>query len=153
MNTDHLALPEAGRSRNEPSAAGRRFGYTVAIAINAGLLYVVNNLLDWDWLPFLTEAWDDVLPIIRVSLVAAMIVNAGYILFDHKWFKSLTQIGLAGISMAATVRIYQVFPFDFTQYDFGWETLTKAILIIAMVGVGISVLVETGKLIRAISRA
>lgn len=152
MNSGHPALPEHHPTRLEPSGAGRRFGYILAILINAGMLYVANNLLAWDILPFLTDSFEDVLPIINVSLAATMVVNAAYVFFDHQWFKSLTQVGVAGISMAATVRLYRVFPFDFTEYDFSWETLARAILIIAMVGIGIAIIAETVKLIRALAR-
>lgn len=148
MNTDHLALPEAHPTRLEPSRAGRRFGYLVAIVINAALFYAANNLLGWDVLPFLLDSFEEALPIINVSLTAAMVVNGAYLLYDSQWFKSLTQIGLAGISMAATVRLLQVFPFDFSAYDFAWEAIARAVLIIAIVGTGIAIVVETVRLVR-----
>jgi hypothetical protein len=132
---------------------GRRFGYLLAAALNGGFLYMVNNVLDWDVAPFLTNSFEEATPTIRLVLWATIIVNLAYLFFDPKWFKSLTQIGLAGISIAATVRLYQVFPFDFSEYDFPWETLTRTILIIAIVGVGISIIVETVKLAVALRRA
>jgi hypothetical protein len=78
-----------------------------------------------------------------------MVVNLSYVFFDSRWFKSITQIGLAGVSLAATVRLYRVFPFDFSAYDFGWDTLARAVLIIAMVGIVISIVVEVVKLLGA----
>ncbi|MDH5371489.1 MAG: hypothetical protein OEX97_00950 [Acidimicrobiia bacterium] len=152
MNTDHLALPESSRKRIEPSGAARRFGFVIAAAINGALLFAVNNVLTWDVLPFLTEEFEDVVPLITLSLAAAIVANLIYVVFDPKWFKSLTQIGLAGISMAATVRLYRVFPFDFSAYDFGWEPIARGILIIAIVGIAISVVAEAVKLSGSLKR-
>ena len=132
---------------------GRRFGYLLAAALNGAFLYVVNNVLDWDVAPFLTDSFEEATPIIRLALWATIFVNLAYLFFDPKWFKSVTQIGLAGISIAATVRIYQVFPFDFSAYEFPWETLTRTILIIAIVGAAISIIVEVVRLAVALRRA
>ena len=78
-----------------------------------------------------------------------MVVNLSYVFFDDRWFKSITQIGLASASLAATVRLYQVFPFDFSAYDFGWDTLARTVLIIAIVGIVISIFAEAVKLLAA----
>lgn len=135
-----------------PSAPARKFGYLVAVAVNAVLLWVVHNLLDWEWTRFITEEWDQVLPILTTSLIAAIVVNTLYIVFDPKWFKSLTQIVLSGISLAVTVRMLRVFPFDFTAYDFPWETFVRVGLVVGIVGISIAIVVETVKLIGAIAR-
>lgn len=132
---------------------GRRFGYLLAAALNGAFLYVVDNVLDWDVAPFLTDSFEEATPTIRLVLWATIVVNLAYLFFDPKWFKSITQIGLAGLSIAATVRIYQVFPFDFSAYEFPWETLTRTILIIAVVGAAISIVVEVVRLAVALSRA
>ena len=140
-------------TRPGPSPGTRRFGYLVAVLVNVALLVVVNNLLAWDILPFLTSGFDRVVPIINVSLGATILVNLIYLPYDPRWFKSLTQIGLLGISMAATVRMYQVFPFDFSAYEFEWETVAKWLLILAMVGVAIGIVVEFGKSVTQAARS
>ena len=43
-------------------APGRRSGYVVAVAINAALLWVTHQLLDWGWPRFLTEDFEELLP-------------------------------------------------------------------------------------------
>ncbi|MGZ5385737.1 MAG: hypothetical protein ACXWH0_17385, partial [Acidimicrobiia bacterium] len=103
--------------------------------------------------PFLTNGFERVTPIINVSLGAGILVNLLYLIFDPVWFKSLTQIGLLGISMAATVRLYQVFPFDFSAYEFNWETTGRMLLILAMVGAGIGMIAELVKLATSTSRS
>lgn len=137
----------------KPSPTGRRFGYAAAAVVNAGLLFVVTNLLEWDLLPFLTNDFDRVVPIISVSLVATIVVNLIYLFFDPDWFKSLSQIGLLGISMAATVRMYRIFPFDFSAYEIDWATVTRVLLILGMVGIVVAIVVEAVKLVTRAGRS
>ena len=144
---------ERRNPKTRQSATQRRFGYLVAVAVNAGLLYVVNNILDWDVAPFLTDDFERVAPIVGVTLSVGILINLIYLFFDAKWIKALTQIGLAGISIAATIRLYQVFPFDFSAYEFPWGAITRTILILGIVGASISIIVETVKLARGIERA
>ena len=140
-------------TQTRTSPATRRFGYVVAILVNVAMLIAANNLLAWDIFPFLTNDFERVLPILNVSLGAAVVVNLVYLGFDAGWFKSLTQIGLLAISLAVTVRLYQVFPFDFSAYEFNWELLTKWVLVLAMVGVGIGMIVELAKLATGTARS
>ena len=148
-----LTHPKPAPTKPGSSPATRRFGYVVAILVNVALLIAANNLLAWDIFPFLTDDFDRVLPIITVSLAAGIAVNLIYLAYDAGWFKALTQIGLLVISLAATIRLYQVFPFDFSAYEFGWETLAKWVLILAMVGVGIGMITELVKLAKGTSRS
>lgn len=60
--------------------------------------------------PFLTDQFTRVLPLVNLSLVATIAVNAVYLAYDDRWFAALTQTVLLAISMAATVRINRVFP-------------------------------------------
>ena len=66
--------PVAGR----PSRS-RRFGYLVSIAVNAAMVYVVHHLLEWGWPRFLTEAFEELLPVITLSFVAGIVVNLGFL--------------------------------------------------------------------------
>ncbi len=117
--------------------------------VNVVLLFVVTNLLEWDLVPFLTDDFDRVVPIISLSLAATIAVNVLYLVSDTARLKSLTQIGLLGINMAATVRLFQVFPFDYTAYDFDWAAVTRVVLIASMLGIGIAAIVEVLKLGRS----
>ena len=100
---------------------------------------------------------------VLLTLVAGMMIpGTGKAITDEAIFRNFRfnfvnpggrALGLAGAFIAATVRIYQVFPFDFSAYEFPWETLTRAILIIAIVGAAISIIVETVRLAVALRRA
>ena len=127
-----------------------RFGYTVAILVNAAMLVIANNILDWGWAPFLTDDFGQLLWLLDISFLATIVVNAIYLGYDRAWFKSVTQIGLGGISMAVAIRTFQIFPFDFTRYEFNWEPLARFVIVLAMVGVGIAIVTELGKLVRGV---
>jgi len=130
----------------------RRFGYLVAVAVNLVLLFVVNNLLVWGVLPWLTDDFEQVLPVLNVSLLATIVVSLVYVWFDPAWFKSLTQIGLSVISLVVTVRLFRVFPFDFSPYEFGWETITRVVLILVMLGITIGIIAESAKFVSGVVR-
>jgi hypothetical protein len=131
----------------------RRIGYGVAIGFNIGFLVIVNNVLDWGWFPWLTEDLTDLLPIINVSVIATIVANAVYLVYDPPWFKGIAEVVLLTISLIVTIRLLQVFPFDFSAYDFAWATLTRWALGVAIFGIGIAMLVQLVKLARLASDA
>ena len=124
------------------SAPSRRFGYIAIAAINAVLLYVANHLLEWEWPAFLTDDFVEVLPVLRLSLIAGIAVNLAYLFFDPDWFQSLSQVVLSAVGLAVLIQTLTVFPFDFNAHDFPWETMTKILLAIAIVGTVIGLLSE-----------
>ncbi|HEX6301318.1 MAG TPA: hypothetical protein VF148_12695 [Acidimicrobiia bacterium] len=126
--------------------AGRRFGYGVAIAINVAMLIVVQYILDWGRLAFLTDEFADVVPWISLGLVATIVANLVYQFNDTRIVKSTGQILTNLISIFVTYQVYLVFPFDFSGSTFNWEVIFRILLVLAMVGAGIGVLVEAVKL-------
>lgn len=127
----------------------RRSGYVIAIAINVVMLYVVNNLLAWDILPFLTDDFGRVLWLIDISLLATIMANLIYLAYDQSWFRSLGQIGLNLISLMVAIRMYQVFPFDFSGSSFDWTQIARVVIIFTILGTAVGVIVEVLKLARA----
>jgi hypothetical protein len=142
MMSTSEAAPEVtgGRSR-------RRAGYVVSIVVNAAIVIVVNNLLAWELLPWLTDDFDRVLPVVNLSLLATIAVNVVYLWFDPDWFRSSSQIALNVISIAAIVRMWQVFPFDFSAYDFDWDVVVRILLVVAFAGTVIGIVAEAVKLV------
>jgi hypothetical protein len=120
------------RPRTEPP--GRKVGYVIAVGINAVLLWVSHQLLDWQWPRFLTEEYEQLLGVITVSFVATMVANALFVLADPPWFKALANTLTSAISFVVAWRTWQVFPFDFSTYAHDWSTLIRVILVVAMVG-------------------
>lgn len=143
------------------SVATRRFGYAVAVGVNVLLLVIVNNILDWGWLPWLTSEFGNLLPLINFSLVFNIVVNLIYMAYDAAPFKAATQIIVNLIAILILVRTFQVYPFDFSAYDFpvdisaidlSWDLLTRFLLVLAILGTAIAVVTETVKLSRALNR-
>jgi len=128
------------------SSPARRAGYVAAVVVNSVLLVVINVRPGWGVLPFLTDDVTEVLWLINLSLAASTAVNLTYLWFDRSWFKSLCQIGTAFISLVAAVRLYQVFPFDFSAYAFNWAAVTRVILALAIFGSVVAIAVEVVKL-------
>jgi hypothetical protein len=132
-----------------PAISARRVGYTVSMVINVIMLYVANNLLVWDLLPFLTTDFGRVLWLIDVSLIATILVNLVWIGYDVDWFKALCQIGLNLISAVVSIRMYQVFPFDFSDYEFGWAPIARIVIILTIVGLALGTIAELVKVAKS----
>jgi hypothetical protein len=126
--------------------SGRRAGYVIAIVVNLALLVVVQNILDWGWLPFLTTDFAQVVPWVSMSLIVTAAMNVVYLVDERPDVKSWGQIGINLIGLLITYRVWQVFPFDFSASQFDWTVLTRVVLILGMVGSGIGLLTEATKL-------
>lgn len=132
-------------ARPRPHLAARKFGYLIAIALNAVFFYVINIKPGWQVLPFLTPETPQVLGLLSFSFLAAIVVNTGYLLYDAPWCKALGDFLLAAIGLAVLERIWRVFPFTFT----GWPVLLiRAVLAVAIVGTVIAMIVNIVSLVR-----
>ena len=147
-----MTLTTPATSQVRITQGAKRFGYFVAAVANGVMLWIAHNLLDWDLFPWLTQEFDDLLPILTTSFVVSIVVNLLYVGYDAKWFKSLTQIPVNAIGLFVSIRVWQVFPFDFSAYDFPWRTLARAVIIVAIVGTAIGLIVETAKFLRALGQ-
>ena len=128
----------------------RRLGYLVAIAVSAGIVFVLNNVLAWDIVPFLTDDFDQLLPIINASLIASIVVNFIWILYDAAWIRSTGQIILNVISVAVLSLTLRVFPFDFSPYSFDWASVSKVVIVFLIIVLVIATIAEIVKLVTAI---
>ena len=137
--------------RRRPPKGTRRLGYGISIVVQVALLILVNNLVEWDIAPFITDEFNDLVPYINVSLAASMVVNAVYFAFDARWFKSFTQAILNVISLVVVFQTYRIFPFDFSGSDFNWTALARTGLVVLMVLVGIGIIGEVVKMVQALA--
>lgn len=128
------------------SRAARKFGYLVAAMVNVIMLVLVNATPGWQVLPFLTEDFVSMLWLVNLSMFAGATVNVAYLAYDPAWFTSVCQIVVTVIGLVAAIRMWQLFPFDFSPYEFPWDTLTRVFLVIAIVGSIVSILVELTRL-------
>lgn len=127
--------------------AGRRFGYVVAAAVNLGLVWIAGNLLGWGWPPFLTGAFDELLPVVTLSLLASVVVNLLWAVHDPPWLKHAGQIVLNLIGLLVAVRTWQIFPFDFSGDASFWEPLVRVAIVASIVGLAVSTAVELVRLV------
>jgi hypothetical protein len=142
-----MTVAQAPSTKRRPSAAARRFGYLVAIAVNAVMLWVVHQLLVWGWPGFLTAEFEQVLPLVSASLIAGMVVNAGFLLCDRGRCKPLGDLVNTAFGLAVSVRMWTVFPFDFTGYGTDWSWAFRVALVVGIAGTAIGVLVNLVKLV------
>ena len=123
-------------------ATRRRVGYVAAATANLVLLWVANHLLDWQWPPFLTDDFSDLLPWVSFSLVATAVVDALWAWRDPAWFKHLGQLGLNAIGIVVAVRTWQIFPFDFSAYSFDWNLVARLVIAAGFLGMVASSITE-----------
>ncbi|HEX2420373.1 MAG TPA: hypothetical protein VHL55_02125 [Acidimicrobiia bacterium] len=143
-----MTLSQRVRTFNQPGYVGRRAGFVATIAVNLAMFWVVNNLLTWGVVPFLTAEFRQVLWLIELSLAATILINASWLAYDVTWFRSLGQIFLNVLSAVVAISIYRVFPFDFSVYEFAWEPVARAVIVLTVVGIVFGTVAELIKLAR-----
>ncbi|HEY7564585.1 MAG TPA: hypothetical protein VIA81_06635 [Acidimicrobiia bacterium] len=126
--------------------AALRTGYAFAVVINLAMLIIVQNILEWGWLPFLTEEFTSVVPWISLSLVVSIVANFVYQFNDTVVVKSTGQILVNLVSLFVTYQVFTVFPFDFSGSGFDWTLTARIVLILAMIGVAVGMLTEAIRL-------
>jgi hypothetical protein len=125
------------RPAKRPPPAVRRFGYLVAASVNAAMLYAVNAWPGWDALPFLTSETGQVLTAVNASIVAGIVVNLVYLGHDPRWLRGLGDMVTTAFSLAALLRIWEVFPFYFSGDGLDWALLVRVLLVLGVVGTAI----------------
>lgn len=140
--------PSPTTDRPSLSPAARRFGYVMAIVANAIMLWLAHQLLGWEWPSFLTDDFDQVLGLITASFVASMVVNAGYLVHDRGRFRALGDLVVAAFGFVVSLRMWNVFPFDFSGWETDWSWLVRTALVVGIVGTAIAMIVNLGRLAR-----
>lgn len=134
--------------RRRPSATARRTGYLVAAAVNAVLLYLLNQSPGWEAVPFLTAQTPQVLPLVNASMAAGLVANLVYLFADPPRLRALGDLVTTGIGLAAMVKIWQVFPFSFDKGGIPWETVFRVALAVGIVGSAIAIVAALVALVR-----
>ncbi len=135
--------------RQRLASAGRRAGFALSIGVNLVLLWIVANVLEWDILPFLTDAFADVAPVVMLSIIVTIAVDAWLLINDRPRSGTVWAVLVGAVNLAATVVLLRVFPFDFADTGFPWESVVRIFLLVAIVGTAIGLI---GDAIKSISR-
>jgi hypothetical protein len=134
-----------------PAVAARRFGYLVAVLVNAVLLYATNSWPGWEALPFLTEDMRLVIGLVNASIAVNLAANVVYLVRDPSWLKALGDMLTTTVGIVALLRIWQVFPFDFGGSSFDWTLVVRIVLGIAIVGSAIGIVAAFVSFVRSVA--
>ena len=140
------SAPPAPRRRHPTTTA--RVGYSIAIVLNAIMLWMAHQLLRWEWPAFLTEEFDRLLPIVTASFLASIAVNGALLIRDASRFRGLTDLVTAAFGLAVSLRTWTVFPFDFSGYGNDWTWLARTVVVVGIVGTSIGIGVAVVKMVR-----
>ena len=126
--------------------------YILAGIFDGIFLYVLRQLPRWN-VPFITEAYPEILGAVTVSLSVQIAFSAVLVLFHPLWLHYLAQVVFSGVSVMALAVVIQVFPFDFSALVDSWlNTVVRIVLIVALVGTVIGGVVNLVRFLRALGR-
>lgn len=115
-----------------------RSEFVVAVIVNAVLLYIFNNLLNWH-LSFIAPNFTDVLGILNLFLTVAIIVNFIFIFYHPHWFRNLLLAVPDVLEIMTAYTLLVVFPFVLGS---GWSLALKILLVLIIVGTVIALVMH-----------
>lgn len=133
--------------RRGVSTAAKRVGFLVAAAVNGLLLWVAHQLLDWGWPGFLTADFELVLGLVTASFIAGIVLNLALAIHHGVRFRAFADGVTAAFSLAVGLRMWAVFPFDFTGYSTDWTTVVRVVIGLGIAATGIAIIANLVKLI------
>jgi hypothetical protein len=136
--------------RRRPGPTGRRIGYAAGAVVSLLILGAINVWPGWQAVPFLTPDTVLVLPYINAAFVLAVIVDAILLIRDPPWLKALCYLVSGVVALAATIAVWQVFPFEWERFFFDATLLFRVLLAIGILGGMIGVVVQAVDFVRAL---
>lgn len=128
-----------------------RSGNVGSAVVDGVLLYGINIWPRWQVLPFLTADMGRVLDLINATLIAGIIVNVVCVVIRSRALLALGNLVAMGIGLAAMLRLWEVFPFDFGSSWAGWPVLVRVFLALGILGSIIGAIVEIVNLFRSLA--
>lgn len=128
-----------------PSAAARRVGYAIGIAVDVMLLWLINIWPGWSAVPFLTDETPRVLGLLDAALVVGAAVNVAYLGYDARWFVALGGLVTTSVGLAGLVLVWQVFPFAFAGA--AWAEVARILLVMGIVGSVVALVADAVRLL------
>jgi hypothetical protein len=138
----------APRARTARRTAAGSAGLGSAL-VNLVLLYVVNVRPGWEAASFLTPEAADVLPSVNAALWTGVGVGVGLTLLHGVVIRALGDLLTTVVGLAATLRVWDVFPFDLTS---GWHLTVRVLLVVAIVGSMLGIVAALVRLLGSIWR-
>ncbi|GAA2201796.1 hypothetical protein [Sinomonas flava] len=134
------------------SAASVRAGAVPGIIVNGVLLYAANVWPGWWSVPFLTPSTTRVMDAVNAAWIAGLVANAVYLLVGSPAIRALGEMVVLVFGLLATLRVWDVFPFDFADGSFDWALLMRIVLVVAVVGAVIGLIAQLVAFVRALVR-
>ncbi len=128
-----------------PSTTGYRVSAAFAVLGNGVLLLLVHAWPGWEALSFLTDDTTRVLPFVDALLVAGIAVGILQLARPEGASVPAGTLLTTVVSLAATVRVLQVFPFDLGS---GWQVVVRMVLWLGIVGAVVGILAAFVALLR-----
>ena len=125
----------------------KRFGYVVAATVNGVMLWAAHQLLDWGWPSFLTDEFEQVLGLVAASLIAGIVVNLTLAIHHRGRVRALADLVTATFGLVVGLRMWQVFPVDFTGYATDWSGPVRVALGVGIGATGIAIIANLVKLV------
>ncbi len=132
-------------------ASTSRSGGVGSVLVNAVLLWAINVWPGWSTVPFLAPDMTHVLDAVNAALIAGIIVNLAFVVVRSRGLQALGNLVALGFGMAALLRLWDFFPFDFGDGWSGWPVVVRVFLALGMVGSVIGAVVEVVALIRSLA--
>lgn len=131
----------ATRPRQRPPRSARRAGYLIGALLNGALLWLVNVSPGWQAVPFLTQEFDGVLPLVNLSIGVGLAANLVYVLSDPPWLRAMGEAIVPAVGLVPLVALWRTFPFAFEGQSFDWELVARILLALGIVGSAIAIVV------------
>lgn len=128
-----------------------RGGNVGSVLVNAAMMWGINVWPGWQVVPFLTSDMNRVLGIINASLTAGIVANLVSVVIRNRGVMALGNLVVLGIGLAATLRLWEVFPFDFGDSWSGWPVVVRVLLGLGIVGSIIGAIAEIAALFSSLS--
>jgi len=132
-------------SEHSAPRGGRRVGYFFSILFIGAIYYVINTIPIWDYVPFLTEQYREVLWIANISLGYSVFMYATFMFFDPRWYRNLMQAINNLFSFYSIMIFRQVFPLDLSGELARWTNIGLLVLMGIMI---ISTITEIAAAVR-----
>jgi cation transport ATPase len=94
--------------------AVKKSEYIFAIIANLILLYIANNIMNWN-LSFILATYNQVLWAVNLAIVSVIVGNILFLFYDPSWFRHLLKIFINIFGLIAVYTFYIIFPLSFSQ--------------------------------------
>lgn len=88
--------------------------YIFAIIANLIILYIANNIMNWN-LSFISATFSQVLWVINLAIGSAIIGNILFLFYDPSWFRHILKVFINILGLIVVYTFYIIFPLSFSH--------------------------------------